>query len=273
MESFYKTNRIGFYQCNVGCLLKYTVILALMLLPLSALAETARKIRQIDLSVQGIDMLEVRCGAGSLDLKGVEGRDKIHVIAEIEVENIEAEELNNFIENKIRLNLEKQRDKALLRSEISKPPLSDPGARINLMIAIPGKLNVKITDGSGPIRIRNLIGDVRIEDDSGKIRIENIVGNIIVNDGSGGIEIEEISGNVMVRDGSGSIEIDYITGDVYVVDGSGDMTILHIDGNVTVSDETGEIDISDVSKNVFINETISGEVSIERVKGKVSIRE
>lgn len=272
MECFFKTNRPWYYKRVIGSLLKCIVILALMLLPLPALAETAREIRQIDLSAAGIDMLVVGCGAGALDLNGVEGLDKIRVIAEIEVENIMAEELNNFIENKIRLSLEQQKNRALLISEISKSSLNDAMARINLMIAVPEKLNVRITDGSGPIRIRNLIGDVRVDDDSGKIQVENIIGNLTVNDGSGAIEIEGISGNVMVRDGSGPIEIDHVTGDVYVTDGSGDMTILHIDGNVTVSDDSGDIDISDVSRNVLISETVSGEVSIERIKGKVSIR-
>ncbi len=218
-------------------------------------------------------MLVVNCGAGSLDLKGVKGREEIRVTAEIEGKNIKQEEPQKSIENSVRLNLEKQHHKALLRSEIPKFSASEVEARINLTIEIPKKLDVQITDGSGPIQVRNLIGHVKIDDDSGKIQVKNIVGKVTVNDGSGKIEIEDISGNVMVRDGSGPIEIDHVKGDVYVTDGSGDMTILHIDGSVTVSDGSGDIDISDVSKTVFIKETISGELNIERVKGKVTIRE
>ena len=273
MANLFKNKRSRSSQWIAGFLIRCTAIFPLILMPLLSFAETAREIRHFDLSVQDVDSLVVSCGAGALDLNGAGDSDKIRVVAEIEVENITAGELDNFIKNNIRLSLQKQSNRALLESEISKPPLNGARARINLMITVPDKINVKITDGSGAIRIRNLIGDVRIDDDTGKILLENIVGDLTVNDGSGTIQIEEIGGNVRVRDGSGPIEIDYVTGDVYVSDGSGDITILHIDGNVTVSDESGDIDISDVSRNVFINETVSGEVSIERVKGKVSVRE
>ena len=253
--------------------MKYTIVLILLCFPAWAHAGTVQEIKRLDLSIQGIDVLVVNCGAGSFDLKGVVGRDKIGVTAEIEVEDLQQEDLQQFIEKNVRLNLEKQNNKALLISEVPEGALKQLEARINLMIEVPLELNVKIADGSGAIRVRNLIGNVKIDDDSGKIRVENIVGEITVNDGSGEIEIEDIRGKVMLRDGSGPIEIDHIKGDVYVTDGSGDMTILHIDGNVTVSDDSGDIDISDVSKNVFINETISGELNIERVKGKITTRE
>ena len=119
-------------------------------------------------------VLVVSCGAGWLDLKGVEGRDKISVTAEIEVENLQKEDLQKFIENNVRLNLEKQNNKALLISEIQKYSLIKGEARINLMIEVPLELNVNITDGSGAIRIQNLVGNVTIDDDSGKIQVENI---------------------------------------------------------------------------------------------------
>ena len=253
--------------------MKSTIVLILLFFPAWACAGTVQVIKQLDLSVQGIKVLMVSCGAGSLDLKGLEGRDKIGVSAEIEVEDLQQEDLQKFIENNVRLKLEKHNEKALLISEIPQYALNGLKARINLAIVIPRKLDVKITDGSGSIRVRNLIGNVKIDDDSGKISIENIVGELTINDGSGEIEIEDIRGKVMLRDGSGPIQIDHIQGDVYVTDGSGDMTIVHVDGNVTVSDDSGDIDISDVSKNVFIKESISGELNIERVKGKITTRE
>jgi hypothetical protein len=40
-----------------------------------------------------------------------------------------------------------------------------------------------------------------------------------------------------------------------------------------VSDNSGDMDISDVSGTVFISEAGSGELNIERIKGKVMSRE
>ena len=253
--------------------MKYTPVLILILIPILAFAGTIKEIKKIDLSIQGIDVLVVNCGAGRLDLKGFEDRDKIRVTAEIEVEDGRKEDLQEFIENNVRLNLEKQNNEALLISDIPEFSLNELEARIHLMIEVPLELNVNITDGSGAIRIQNLVGNVTIDDDSGKIQVENISGRVIVNDASGKIDLEDIRGGVMVRDGSGPIQIDHIGGDVYVSDGSGDMTILHVDGNVTVSDDSGDIDISDVSKAVFISAAGSGELNIERVSGKITTRE
>ena len=92
----------------------------------------------------------------------------------------------------------------------------------------------------------------------------------IIDDGSGKIRIEDIRGSIDIKDGSGSIQIDEIKGDVRVTDGSGSILIQHVDGNVTLADYSGSIDISDITKNVFIRQTGTGELEIDRVKGKIT---
>ena len=253
--------------------MKYVALIILMLLPSFVGAETVRGTKQMELSAKGIHSLVIYCGAGLLELKGVEGRDTIHVAAEIEVENFKEEDLQKFIEKNVRLNLKKKQNTAFLQSDIDAHFIDNIDARINLVVSIPGKLNLDIIDGSGAIKVSDLTGDLRIDDDSGSIEIENITGNVSVYDSSGSIVIEDISGNVMVKDGSGFVGIDYIKGDVIIIDGSGDMVIRHIDGNVRVKDGSGGIDISDVSKGVSINESGTGELEIERVKGKITTRE
>ena len=61
--------------------MKYTTVLILLFFPIFALAETIQEKKYIDISARGINILVVNCGAGSLDLKGVEGLDKINVTA------------------------------------------------------------------------------------------------------------------------------------------------------------------------------------------------
>ncbi len=271
MTKILGTNRHPIHGWVGGCLFICTATLFPIIFAAAVLAEPMRDIRHFELSAAGINRLVVNCGAGALDVTGVHGLDKIQVVAEVEVEGIQEEEFAKFIESNVRLDLKKWQSRAVLNSDISAPPSCE--ARINLSIAVPRNVAVKITDGSGPIRVGRHNGDVTIDDDSGKIQIDEITGSVTVNDGSGEIVIEGVVGNIMVRDGSGSIAIDQVTGDVYVTDGSGDISILHIDGNVTVSDDSGDIDISDVSGNVDIREAVSGEITIERVRGKITTRE
>ena len=78
-----------------GYIMKYTPVLILILIPIFAFAGTTKEIKKIDLSIQGIDVLVVNCGAGRLDLKGFEDRDKIRVTAEIEVEDGHKEDIQS----------------------------------------------------------------------------------------------------------------------------------------------------------------------------------
>ena len=253
--------------------MRRAIMILFILLPALALAETVHQVQQIELSAEGIDRLEIICGAGSFDLNSVAGLETIRVAAQIEVEDFKQNGLQTFIEKNVRLNLEKRKNKAILRSEIEMSSMKKKEARINLSITVPSKLDVKITDASGPIRVKDFGGNLEIDDDSGKIEIETIIGNVKVNDGSGSIVIEDIKGRVTVKDGSGFIEIYHVEGDVTVSDGSGYIKIRTIDGNITVADDSGDIDIKEVFGNVFIREAGTGELDVDLVGGKVTIRE
>jgi hypothetical protein len=249
------------------------IVILLFLLPAWAPAETVHQTRQLELSAVGIDALEIFCGAGSFDLNSVAGLKTIRVTAQIEVEDLARDALPAYIAENVRLNLEKRKNLAILRSEAGMYSMKKKEARINLSITVPGNMDVKITDASGPIRVKDFGGNLEIDDDSGKIEIETITGNVVVNDGSGGIVIEDIKGRVTVKDGSGFIEIYYVEGDVAVTDGSGDIKIRNVRGNITMVDASGDIDIKEVSGNVLINQAGSGELDIGLVGGKVTIRE
>jgi hypothetical protein len=252
--------------------MKSAAIFIFVLLPVFALAATMTETKKLSLSAGGIDTLEVNCGAGSFSIRGASGQEKIKIVAEIEVEEPGQINFEEFLQTNVQLTLEKQGNKAVLQSDIIKAATLQIEARINLQIEIPQNINVKIIDGSGPIRVNQLNADVNIDDDSGSIKIKSIVGKVSIADSSGSIDIDDIQGNVFVNDGSGKISIDYIKGDVQVKDGTGSISILDVDGNINLTDGSGSIDIRDVKKNVYIREAGSGIVELEGIKGKVTIR-
>jgi hypothetical protein len=252
--------------------MKSAAIFFLIFLPALTWAGTITETKTLSLSAGGIDTLEVNCGAGSFKIQGASGREKIIITAEIEVEEPGQIKIEEFLQTNVQLTLEKQANKAVLQSNIIEAAKLQVEARINLQIDIPRNINVKIIDGSGPIRVNQMDSDVNIDDDSGSIKIKNIVGKVSIADSSGSIDIDDIQGNVFVNDGSGKIRIDYIQGDVQVKDGSGSISILDVDGNINLTDGSGSIDIRDVKKNVYIREAGSGIIELEGVKGKVTIR-
>ena len=219
-------------------------VFILILLPVVALAESFDETRRLELSVEGIQTLKIQ-------------------------EN----EFQNYLEKQLRLKLEKRGRDAILEADVQKTFLKKIEAKINLTVKLPTTLPAHIDDGSGAIIVTNLSGGLSIKDDSGSIDIVNMAGKIKVADGSGSIEIRDARGNVEIQDGSGLIQVKLINGDVNITDGSGEIMIQDVNGSVTVTDGSGSIDIHDVSQDVFINEAGSGELNIDGVKGKVTMRE
>jgi hypothetical protein len=254
--------------------MRYPIIFVLILLPGLTLAETRREMKDLQLPSQGIDTLVIKCGAGSLNLRGIDGHSKIQVVSQILVDGLEGEDLDTFFRKNLLLHLEQQGTKAVLRSVFVRPTHINPReAKIDTTLRVPRNLNVKIDDNSGPISVNDLSGDLEVDDGSGSIKIENIIGDVRVVDTSGTIEIEELKGNVFVRDGSGGLGINFIEGNVSVVDGFGSIKIQDIGGHVKVWDGSGSIEVHDISKDVSIFESDSGEISIEGVKGRIIRRD
>jgi hypothetical protein len=152
--------------------MKSAALLFLALLPAVVFAGTYRETRTLELPAGGVQVLSVRCGAGGLTLKGIEGTDSIHVLAEIESEGTDKEEFQLLADKLIQLDLRREYNQALLSGNVVIPPFTNIDARIHLKIQLPVNMNVVIVDGSGAIEITDITGDLSIDDDSGGINIK-----------------------------------------------------------------------------------------------------
>lgn len=249
--------------------MKLAAIGLILFLPVLVLNPLYALTNELGLPAGEIYELRIHCGAGSLYLVNAEWRSTIKVFAEIEAKELSKGDDDLFVEKNINLSLVRQGHRAFLKSDLKPTFLRQVDARINLTIEVPRGIDVFIDDGSGPIHIQYFTGHLDIKDDSGRITVENTVGNIRVADGSGDIILDNIAGNVEIKDGSGSIDVNRIKGDVRITDSSGSISIQYVGGNVTLMDESGTIDINDITGNVLIRSSGSGEMNIERVKGKV----
>ena len=253
--------------------MKSTLFLILALWPAFAFAGTLRETKTLDMPAAGLSRMNIQCGAGSLTVRGGEGADHIKVVAMIEAEGADKGEFQLLVDKFIQLDLKRRYDDARLISTADIPPLTDIETRIHLTVKLPLNINIRIIDGSGAIEISNIVGNLFIDDDSGAVNATNITGRVLIKDGSGNIDIQDVQGRVEIIDGSGRINVQHVTGDVSINDASGGIEINDIGGSVTVSDGSGNIDIYRVTKNVYIREAGSGEVDIDGVQGKITIRE
>ena len=231
----------------------------IMLMFAASLAHAAwsdhEEARDLSLDATGLDTLRVEAGAGSLEINGVHGTERIVVVAIITVPGADADEAATLMEEEMVLSLERRGDRAELKSyfESGRHRFGDsPGIRLE--VRVPARMSLDVEDGSGSIRIRDVAGDV------------------VLDDGSGSVNLAGIGGSIRMQDGSGSVDISGAGGDVDVVDGSGSIRLRRVTGSAKIEDGSGSIDVAEVSGDVFIPESGSGSVNVREVQGRV-IRE
>ncbi|MGB0513515.1 MAG: DUF4097 family beta strand repeat-containing protein, partial [Wenzhouxiangellaceae bacterium] len=212
--------------------------------------------RELELTISPGSRLVVDAGAGSLVLQGDPGADRIHVTAEI----YQVEPSDNYT-----LTLEADGDETTrLVSEIDSR-FGVNKDRIDLEIRVPNTLEVKLTDGSGSIKVTDIAGPLTIEDRSGSISIENVGADVMIDDGSGSIQVENVAGNLTIEDGSGSITVRGAGGDVTIDDGSGSIDVNDTGGVVTVSDGSGSINVDGAADFELLSDG-SGSVNVSNLR-------
>ncbi len=209
------------------------------------------EVRKLNLDVDGISELSIKAGAGSMDVTGVSGLDKISVKATVVVPGADEDKALKVIEKNMTLTLDQQGSEAQLNAWFDGGSMGfGSNAHIALEISVPQGLSVNIDDGSGSLDVIDVAGDVTIDDGSGSIDVKNVA-------------------NLKIDDGSGSIDVDDASGDVSIVDGSGSISVNHVKGSVTIDDGSGSIRVSDVEKDVIIIDDGSGSLTITDVRGSV----
>lgn len=228
-----------------------TIILLFVLLVAAGFAFEAEK--ALSLPGEGLKELRIECAAGRLEVVGVEGLDRIEVRADINAEGVDSDEMEEFLEERVRLSLEKRGDRAVLVSRIE--------ARIGLFL-----VNSPWIDLS--VRMPRALA-LEIEDSSGRIVVEDVGGDVFIDDSSGDIRAARLGGRLGIEDGSGDIDIRDVAGDVAIEDGSGDIDVVATGGSVRVDDGSGDLVIDGVGADVIIEDSGSGEVRIANVRGRV----
>lgn len=228
------------------------ILMAMFLASFAASAASDYKeTRDLAIDAGDLELLFVNVGAGSLDVEGIEGLDRIEVKATIVIADTDAEDAVKIIEKKLELYLEDDDGRAVLKSNFEDGFWGfGPGGRVDLEVRAPTTMAISIDDGSGSIDIKNFASDIRIDDGSGSIDVHTV----------GALDID---------DGSGSIDVTGATGDVYINDGSGGITIDRTGGSVTIDDGSGSIRVTDVAGDLIILDDGSGSVSFSDVRGTV----
>ena len=145
------------------------VAVGLMGMPLSAVWADYSEVRELALPAEGLSLLDIEAGAGSLTVVGEAGRTDVVVEATISVDD-DDDAARRKIESDVELTLEQRGDRAQLISRFESRLFgwrSQP--RIDLEVRMPEGLDLTIDDGSGSVMVSQVSGDVDIDDGSGSL--------------------------------------------------------------------------------------------------------
>jgi len=208
------------------------------------------EVRDLTLQSAGLTEFVIDAGSGSLVVTGIDGAAEIMVTATIIIEDTNEKDALKLIEKRLDLQLERDGDRAELKSGFNSSWHWDGNAAIDLDVRMPAGIALNVDDGSGSTTISGVMGDVLVDDGSGSIHVTN-------------------AGSVTVDDGSGSIKVSAASGDVHIIDGSGTIEIQGVGGSVRIEDGSGHIRVEDVEKDLIIEDDGSGGVTFSNVRGSV----
>lgn len=244
---------------------------------------------KINMKVDASDISSfyIDSGAGYKFLTSTDGSD-ILVKVEIVITTKKSKNAYETLDKYLNLELEKSRDQVKLTSlfdfenndkNISTGGFfSSPERKINLEIAIPKNLTVKMNDRSGEVEIRNLSSDLKIVDGSGGLVIDGLEGELDLVDHSGNLDIRKVNWeseqlySVKIKDYSGELRLEKVAGNIVIDDHSGEIIIKGSRGMLSLDDTSGGISVKDHTGDSDIDDS-SGEITVSKVDGSVTIRD
>ncbi len=211
-----------------------------------------QEVRDLNLDASGISALEIEAGAGSLEIIGVPGSNKIVVLATIQVPEEDEDKARKEIKSHLVLSLERKENYAVLKGYFKDGFFNfGDSPLVQLEVRVPEELDLNVDDGSGSIVVENVTGNIKLEDGSGSISMMNVGGNVEIDDGSGSISVEGVRGDLVIGDGSGSIKVREVAGSVTIDDGSGSINVSDVEQDLIIEDDgSGSLDFSNIGGRV-----------------------
>ncbi len=244
---------------------KLALISAISLISLSVISGDNMKFdRTLEMSTDRLTAVEFDVGAGSLDIVGTTG-NQIRINATIESDDFrDMSGLVEAFEDKMMFSIERQSEYAMVYAK-SKSNMSwgkSKNIMIHLQVELPRGMDLVIDDGSGPMSIENIDGEIKIDDGSGSITLRDIGNDVQIDDGSGPIMITDVNGDLSIDDGSGAVEMKNIIGSVDIEDGSGSILAKDVGGDFKVDDGSGDIVVKALAGEFKLVDDGSGSIRV-----------
>jgi len=244
---------------------------AAVLIPLPALADECRHVRNIDQAIEldGISQVEFKvrnhdlrvrvAGSGSASLTGRACASSQSGLDDLKVTQVRDGD-------RLVISLER-------KGGVTWSLFGNDYANIDVAATLPDSMAVRVDVGSGDADVAgtpSLVGGVG----SGDLKATGIPGTVKVSVGSGDVDLADIGELRVGSIGSGDVTAARVRGSVEVGSiGSGDFELYGAGGDVRIgSVGSGDADLRNVSGSVEVGSVGSGDISAMEVRGDLAVR-
>ncbi len=139
---------------------------------------------------------------------------------------------------------------------------------MDITVTAPEGGSLRVSSGSGDVRVRLGLDDVEVKSGSGDVRIDKEVGDARVKIGSGRVVVAGAVRDATVSSSSGDVSIGYAT-DAVVKTASGSLVLGTINGSARIKSASGDVKVRDFRGTDLAISTMSGDTIIYLAPGRV----
>lgn len=169
------------------------------------------------------------------------------------------------VENTI---IEASADAVVVRSRAGKGSRRLFSRAMDITVTAPEGGSLRLSSGSGDVRVRLGLDDVEVNSGSGDVRIDKEAGDVRVKIGSGRVVVAGAVRDATVSSASGDVSIGYAT-DAVVKTASGSLVLGTINGSARIKSASGDVKVRDFRGSDLFVSTMSGDAIIYLAPGRV----
>lgn len=227
--------------------------------------------RNADIDAAGLHSLMLRLGSSDLDIRGVQGLNRI------EVRGTACASDQSWLKE-LQVSTGRSGDQATVDAEhhtnTSIFHLFDSSyAYMKLQVRVPADLAVHVRSGSGDVQANDL-ASLDFESGSGDLIADHVNGGLDLQLGSADVRASDVGSVTLHGTGSGDVHVSGVHGDVRADhSGSGDLDFSGVRGSVRIgSTGSGDVTLRDIGSDAEVGSTGSGDVTADDVGGNFTVR-
>lgn len=245
------------------------------------MTESDEVLRAQEFATDGPITLDVRIGAGQIDVQLVDDDGPVQVqlrhdpasappwsqgvtntlswLSEQIGEQIGPQVDNSPISAADQTRIEMFGDRLVVRAPKTLPLRHVPLA---LTVRAPAGSGLEVRTASARIAVTGDLANGDLATTSGDIEVDNCDGPLTARTGAGSLTVSQAASGMQVRSGSGDVLVGGLAGSSTVVTGTGSVRVQTLDGTLTARTGSGDVTVADAG---------SGEVNLKAGSGSVQI--